>query len=122
MSKTTELADRYLAAWNERGDAARRALIAEVYTESATYLDPLLEGQGHAGIDAMIAAAQTQFPGHRFERKGDVDEHHDRARFAWELRDEAGTVTLSGIDFVTLRDGRLQEVVGFFDGMPQGGN
>ncbi|SPK73281.1 protein of unknown function [Cupriavidus taiwanensis] len=79
------LADRYLAAWNETDAARRRELIAAAWTETACYVDPLMRGDGHAGIDAMIAAAQAKFPGFRFTRVSPVDAHGEHLRFTWEL-------------------------------------
>ena len=71
MTSSKDLVDRYLAIWNETNAAARRALIAKTWTETATYVDPLMRGEGHDGIDAMIAAAQAQFPGHSFAPLGE---------------------------------------------------
>src|SRR5215213_4903609 len=82
--------DRYFAAWNETDAARRRALIAQTWADDASYLDPLMQGQGHAGIDAMIAAVQQQFAGHQFRQISAVDAHHDRLRFSWELAPERG--------------------------------
>ena len=88
MSEHTDLIDRYFAAWNATDAAERRALIAETYAEQARYLDPLLQGEGRDGIDAMIASVHERFPGHRFRRTSGVDAHNGRARFSWELAPE----------------------------------
>lgn len=114
-----QLVDRYIDAWNEIDPQARLALVAQAYTEDATYLDPLLEGTGHAGIAAMIAAAQPQFDGARFRRTSDVDAHHDVVRFSWALGPEDAPA-LAGQDFgVVAADGRFQSITGFFDFMPE---
>jgi hypothetical protein len=81
MSYATHVIDRYIAIWNETDPARRRELIAQTWSEDASYLDPLMAGDGAEGIDAMIAAVQQQFPGHQFRLLGDVDTHHDRVRF-----------------------------------------
>src|SRR3954452_12721533 len=67
MHNITEVVNDYIDAWNEPDGERRRALTAAVWTEDGTYLDPLMRGEGHDGIAAMIGAAQAQFPGHRFE-------------------------------------------------------
>jgi len=70
MTHTTtpaDIATQYLAVWNERDAAARRALVARAFSIDASYVDPMMRGAGHDGIDAMIAGAQGQFPGYRFE-------------------------------------------------------
>jgi len=115
MTEHTDLIDRYFAAWNATDAAERRALIAETYAEQARYLDPLLQGEGRDGIDAMIASVHARFPGHRFRRTSGVDAHNDRARFSWELAPESGAPVVGGTDFVVIADGRLQAVTGFFD-------
>jgi ketosteroid isomerase-like protein len=122
MSTSTEteirtVVDDYIAVWNEPDGERRRALIARTFTEDAAYLDPMMSGAGHDGIDAMVAAAQQQFPGHRFVLAGEPDAHHDRARFTWNLvADGGGAPAAIGLDFATLaEDGRLRSVTGFLE-------
>lgn len=119
MSNLNELIDRYFAAWNETDATRRRELIAQTWANDASYLDPLMQGDGHAGIDAMIQGVQTQFPGHSFRQIGKVDGHHDRVRFSWELAPEGGAMLVAGTDFATISaDGKLQSVTGFLDHAP----
>jgi len=116
MEKLTELIDRYIAMWNETDPERRRVLIARTWTGDARYVDPVLEAEGLAGIDAMVCGVQERFPGHRFRRTGDPDAHHDRVRFTWELAPEAGPAVVKGVDFAVVGAGqRLQTVTGFFD-------
>ena len=63
-------------------------LIAETFSEDASYVDPLMASEGHAAINGMVRAMQERFPGYRFRRAGSVDGHHDRIRFGWELAAE----------------------------------
>jgi len=116
MNTLTDLIDRYIATWNETDRLRRRDLIAATWTETATYLDPMLQGDGRDGIDAMIAAVQERYPGHRFKRTGDVESHHDRVRFTWDLAPEDGAPVVSGTDFgIVAADSRLAAITGFFD-------
>jgi hypothetical protein len=115
------LADRYLAAWNETEATRRRELIALAWTESASYVDPLMRGDGHAGIDAMIAAVQGKFPGFRFTRMSPVDAHGEHLRFTWELGPAGEPALVVGTDFATVAaDGRLARMTGFIDRAPAG--
>ncbi len=115
----SDLIDRYIAAWNETDAGRRRDLIARTWTEDATYVDPLMRGDGAAGIDAMIAGVQARFPGWRFARLGTVDAHGDRVRFAWALGPEGAEAPIAGTDFAVLSPGgRLAAVTGFIDRMP----
>jgi hypothetical protein len=119
MSNLTDLIDRYIAMWNDTDAARRRNLITQTWTEAASYLDPVMNGEGQAGIDAMVQGVQARFPGHRFRRTSDVDAHHDRVRFSWELAPEDGPAVVNGTDFgVVAADGRLQTITGFFDHTP----
>ncbi|MBX6743953.1 MAG: nuclear transport factor 2 family protein [Acetobacteraceae bacterium] len=119
MQAMTDLIEGYIASWNESDPARRRALVARTFTEGATYLDPMMQGEGHAGIEAMIAAVQDRFPGLRFRLAGKVDSHHDRLRFSWELAPPKGAALARGTDFgVVAADGRLQSVTGFLDMVP----
>ena len=113
--------DAYIACWNE-GDAAHRAtLAAEAFAEGATYVDPMMQGEGREGIAAMIGAAQGHFPGHRFARRGTVDSHHGLLRFCWSLAPASGEPAAEGTDIVRLApDGRFAEVIGFLDSVRQG--
>ena len=52
------LVDRYIAAWNATDAAQRRTLVAQTWTESATYVDPLMHGAGHDVVEAIIAGVQ----------------------------------------------------------------
>lgn len=118
MSEFEDLVERYIAAWNEADAGRRRGMIAETFTEAASYVDPLAASEGHAGIDAMIEAVRQQFPGHRFRRTGAVDRHHDRVRFCWELAADGNAVVAKGADFATVSGGRFAAVTGFIDRAP----
>jgi hypothetical protein len=107
---------RYIASWNERDPESRRTLIASTFAEDADYLDPLMSGRGIDGIDAMIAAAQEQFPGHRFMLATGPDQHNNRVRFSWLLAAAGAAPVAGGTDFALMGDdGRIMSVTGFLD-------
>lgn len=122
MTNPTELAERYLAAWNERDARKRSDLIAKTYTETATYTDPHREGTGHAGLSTMIAAVHARFPEtYRFRLASEVESHHDSLRFRWEAGGtQDAPLHFGGTDFALVAaDGRLASVTGFTDFAPQ---
>ena len=80
-----EIVQRYMASWNETDPERRRKLVDELWDDQASYIDPLAEAHGRDAIDAVIAAAQAQFPGFVFTLNGPVDAHHQQARFTWAL-------------------------------------
>jgi hypothetical protein len=116
MTTASELADRYIEIWNEADADRRQSLIGRTWTEDAAYIDPLTRGDGRAGIDAMIAGVQKQFPGYRFALSGSPDRHNDRLRFSWSLAAEGAPPVARGTDFcVVSPDGKLKSVTGFLD-------
>jgi hypothetical protein len=119
MTDHTHLIDRYLSTWNETDAGRRRDLIVRTFADGVSYLDPVMQGDGHAGIDALIAGVHARFPGHRFSRIGEVDAHHDRVRFSWALAPQDGAALVKGTDFAVLDDtARMASVTGFFDLLP----
>jgi hypothetical protein len=123
VSTFDDLAQRYIAAWNETDPDARSSAVAALYAEDARYVDPLVDVAGREAIAAAIGAVQQQFPGFVFRLAGPVDAHHDQARFAWELGpDGAPDAPIAGFD-VAVRDsaGRLSSVFGFLDRVPSAG-
>ena len=119
MDQFADIVARYFAVWNEMDADRRRALIAQTWTEESSYLDPLMQGNGHSGIEALVQAVHQQFPGYRFRQIGAVDGHHNHIRFSWELGPVEGQAPIGGTDVATLADdGRLQRVLGFLDKVP----
>ena len=121
MSTYHDIANRYVDCWNETDAGARREAIAALWTEDASYVDPLGEASGHDAIDATIAAVQERFPGFAFRLAGPVDGHHDQLRFSWELGPRGADAPIAGFDVaLTDGDGRLRTVLGFLDRVPVG--
>jgi SnoaL-like domain len=117
---TATQVQRYIAAWNETEPQARRRAVAALFTEDARYVDPLVDAQGHEGIEAAIAAVHQQFPGWIFRLAGPVDAHHDQVRFTWSLGPQGGEPPVVGFDVaVADGDGRFDRVCGFLDRVPQ---
>lgn len=110
-----ELVARYLETWNETDQAARRKAIDELWAEDGVYTDPIAVAAGRDQIDAAIGAVQAQFPGLACTLAGQVDAHHDIARFTWSLGDDL----VIGFDVLVLdAGGRISRVHGFLDKVP----
>ncbi|MFI5520405.1 nuclear transport factor 2 family protein [Streptomyces platensis] len=111
---------RYFEAWNAREEGALGKAVAAAFGADVTYTDPLADVAGHDGLVAAIAGAHAQFPGYVFRQVGEVDGHHDIARFGWELVSGAdGSAPVAGFDVVRLgEDGRIRSVLGFLDRVP----
>jgi hypothetical protein len=116
-----ELVERYIDTWNQADPDARRAAVAELWSEGGTYTDPLAAVTGPEAISGLIGAVQGQFPGYAIRlAAGSVDAHHNLARFRWELvAGDAGEPVAIGFDVaVAGDDGRLESVLGFLDEVP----
>lgn len=113
------LATQYFAMWNENDADTRRKIIEELWTTDGTFVDPMFDVSGHTGLFDLVDTAHELFPGHTFRLVGEVDSHHDRIRWGWELAADGQPPVAGGIDCVTVAaDGRLSEVVGFIDFAP----
>jgi hypothetical protein len=119
MSDVKAVVERYLATWNDPDPTTRRAAIDEFWAPAATYVDPLAAVAGADGLDAVIAGAQQQFPGLEFRLEGDVDAHHNLARFTWELGPADGDAFVVGFDVAVLDDNhQITAIHGFLDKIP----
>src|SRR5215213_10341892 len=125
-----QLADRYLALWNEPDPERRRRLIVELWTEDGSQiLQPpqkvreiaaspgigmaaVLEARGHAELEARAGSSYEQWVGSdglNFRRRDDVDRLHDVVKFHWEAVPHDGQVTAVGLVFLILAtDGRIR--------------
>jgi len=118
MSDYAHLASGYIAAWNETDAGKRHAMIETVFAPNAEYRDPIMQGDGHAGIGALIAGVHERFPGFRFALRGDASGFADRLRFSWTLGPDGIEAPMEGTDFVEIADGRMSRITGFLDKVP----
>ena len=112
------IAEAYIAAWNTTDAASRAPLIEKAFTADIAYRDPIMQGDGHAGINALIAGVHGQFPGFRFTLKGAVDGYADTLRFSWALGPDGVPSVIEGTDFCQIENGRLKAITGFLDKVP----
>ncbi len=118
MTDVNTIARNYIDLWNERAPARRRDMLAEHWTSDARYVDPLMSGDGHDGIDALIAGVQQRFPDFRFQLIGEANGFGDHVRFSWGLGPVGGDSPIKGTDFVVLNERRIRSVTGFLDQVP----
>lgn len=113
------IVEKYLETWNETDVTRRRVAVAALFTEDCKYTDPLAAVVGPAAIEQLIAGVQKQLPGFKFSLAGNVDAHHDQARFTWHAAPEgAGEPVVVGFDVMQLSADRIQSVFGFLDKVP----
>jgi hypothetical protein len=120
MTDHITVARRYIDLWNERTQSRRRELLSENWTADASYVDPLMRGDGHDGVDALIAGVQQRFPEFRFKLIGEPNGYGEHLRFSWGLGPDGVDSPIKGTDFATLKGGRIRNITGFLDQVPQG--
>ena len=120
VTKAVAMIDIYLDAYGEP-DAERRAeLIHESWAPNGTLVDPPLDpATGYAELATLFGVVQTHYPSHTFRRVTGVDQHHEFARYGWELVSADGAVAFGGTDVVEFdADGRIARVTGFIGELP----
>ena len=119
MTDPRQVAERYIALWNEADPEARREIFAEGWTSDATYVDPLMAGTGVAEIGGLVEGVKARFPNFSFKLTGKPDGHGDHIRFSWALGPgDFVDAPIEGTDIVRLEGGRIQSVTGFLDRVP----
>lgn len=125
-----ELADRYLALWNEPDADRRRRTIAELWTQDARHfvqppqeiraiaaqpgigLTAILEARGHDEIEDRVASAYEHWVGSEglsFRRRDDAEQLGDVLKFHWEALDKDGELFAVGLHVLVLAaDGRIE--------------
>ena len=120
MTDIDTIARRYIDLWNERSPNRRRELLAANWASDARYVDPLMSGDGHDGVDALVAGVQQRFPDFRFKLLGRADGFGDHVRFSWGLGPDGADSPIKGTDFAIVSDGRIKSITGFLDQVPLG--
>lgn len=119
MADINEIVDRYLAAFNEPDEQSRRGLLDGLYRADSTYTDPHVDLRGPAQIDAFISSTQERFPGYVFTLGGELDAHHNQARFQWHAGPAgARDPEYVGFDVIVTDGERVRSVYGFADAAP----
>lgn len=128
MTDPNELADRYVAIWNEPDPERRRAAVRTLWTENGAQLlkppedirhsaaklaiQPTLEARGHAELEARVSRAYEEFvaPGTMtFRSCNDADRVKDAVKFRWEAIGAGGEPQGAGLQVLILDpDGRIR--------------
>jgi hypothetical protein len=120
MTDINTIASRYIDLWNERSPDRRRAMLSQHWTRDAKYTDPLMSGDGHDGVDALISGVQARFPDFRFQLIGQPNGFGEHLRFSWGLGPDGADSPIKGTDFAVVQDGKIRSITGFLDQVPQG--
>jgi hypothetical protein len=138
MPNPTELAERYVALWNEPNPERRRASVRALWTEDGGqillppedirdrsaalgFFHSVLEARGHAALEQRVTIAHDEFiapGGFAFRQRGAAVQLGDVVKLEWELAPlDGGPPTGGGTEFVLLApDGRIRADYQFIDG------
>src|ERR671918_2568630 len=125
-----ELAQKYLALWNEPDADRRRRMIAELWTEDGRHilqppqeireiaaqpgigLTAILEARGYEEIEARSASAYEHWVGSEglsFRGRNDAERLGDVVKLHWEAVAKHGEVFAVGLNFLVLAaNGRIE--------------
>jgi hypothetical protein len=125
-----ELAEKYVALWNEPDPGRRRRTIADLWKEDGRhFLQPpqeiramaarpglattaILEARGHAEIEARATSAYEHWVGTEgltFRGRDDAERLGDVVKFHWEAVAKDSEVVAVGLVFLVLAaDGRIE--------------
>jgi hypothetical protein len=88
MFDAQELADRYVAVWNETDAGRRRSQIAALWDADGWHYVDVREAHGYAALEQRITGSHNKNVrdgGHRFRAVKDARALHDIVTFHWEM-------------------------------------
>ena len=105
----------YWTAWNEPVLARVPSHLVEAVTDDVEWNDPRDSFVGIVELEAAIRRLRTGKPEYRFVIASEIDHHHDRLRYRWDMV-RNGRPLMEGLDVVTLEpaSGLIARVDGFF--------
>ncbi len=105
----------YWTAWNEPDLDLVPSHLARAVTEDVEWNDPRDSFVGITELDTAIRRLRTSKPGYRFVIASEVDHHHDRFRYRWDMISRGRTL-MEGLDIVTIDRsvGLICRIDGFF--------
>ena len=99
---------RYDQLWAEPDQAARLAVLDEIWAEDGVYVDPEVPGgvRGRAALSDLITTSHEEMPGLTIKATTELVVLGDRGWYRWDAITDAGEA-FDGIDFVEFAaDGR----------------
>lgn len=105
----------YWTAWNEMDLDVVAQHLARAVTEDVEWTDPRDSFVGITDLEAAIRSLRTSKPSYRFVIASEVDHHHHRFRYRWDMISRGRTL-MEGLDIVTIDPsvGLICRVDGFF--------
>ncbi|HTC10573.1 MAG TPA: hypothetical protein VK726_17555 [Acetobacteraceae bacterium] len=93
MFDAQDLADKYVAVWNESDPERRRRQIAALWVPDGQHYTDLREARGYDALEQRIIGSynkNVRDSGHRFRASHDARSLRDIITFHWEMLTAAG--------------------------------
>lgn len=105
----------YWLAWNEQDLERVPQHLARAVTKDVEWNDPRDSFVGIASLEDAIRRLRTSQPEYRFVIASEIDHHHGRLRYRWDMI-RRGRTLMEGLDIVTVEPsvGLIYRVDGFF--------
>lgn len=109
-----ELADRYVAVWNETDAGARRDAIASLWTPEGEHFVRTLQAKGYEALEQRVTSSHeknVRDGGFRFIATGDAQLLRNTLMFHWQMVPAGGgPVAALGLEFLLLaEEGRIDK-------------
>ena len=108
---------RYDEVWAEPDQAARLAVLSEIWAEDGVYVDPEVPDgvRGPAALSDLITTSLDEMPGLEIKATTALVVLGDRGWYRWEATTADGEA-FDGIDFVEFdAKGRIERLTNFYD-------
>lgn len=115
-TNATHTVDAWFAAWSEPSDDARESVLQQVASPTITFLDRFSHVSGMEDLRPHLAAVHKFMPGMRVARAGGLRHCQGHVLADWVATGPDGAERGRGTNlFVLTGDGRVRQVVGFWE-------
>ena len=101
-----QIADRYVALWNDSNPATRRAAIEQLWLKDGQHYVRTLKAQGYDALEKRVTGSHeknVRDGGFEFRCQRNVQQLQDAITFNWEmLRPSSGEVVSVGLEFLKI--------------------
>jgi SnoaL-like domain len=117
MTNTIEnlLTRNLLEVFGEPDAGKRRGAIAALWAEDGVFIDPHGRYVGYAALNDAVSQLHARFPSFGFTPIGAPQAFYDVGRLAWGHGPLGSPSKVTGVDIVTVRNGRIAALYAFID-------
>jgi ketosteroid isomerase-like protein len=96
----------------------RRVAIAEIWTNDGIFAEPHGRHVGQEALNEAVGQLHRRFPDFVFTAIGSPQAFYDVGRLAWGHGPAGEPPRVTGLDVITVRDGRIASLYTFIDSLP----